>query len=147
MTGRIGFYPAELVHLQPDRWTKPFWESGHHGQLVACRCTNCGTFRMPPTPFCARCQSQDVDWVKHSGLGSVFTYTVVHRTSVEALRPFLPYAISAVDLAEAPGCRLVCNFDVPMPRQLTIGMAVRVCWDRISAEVSIPVVTAVQSDS
>lgn len=147
MTGRIGFYPAELVHLHPDRWTKPFWEFGHGGQVVACRCTHCGSFRMPPTAFCARCQSQDVEWVEHSGRGSVFTYTIVHRTSVAALRPFLPYVIALVDLDGVPGCRLVCNFDVPMPRQLDIGMAVQVLWDPISDAVSIPVITTVRSGS
>ncbi len=48
-------------------------------RLVAPRCTNCGTFRLPPPPFCFVCQHRDVEWVELPGTGTVYSFTVVRH--------------------------------------------------------------------
>jgi uncharacterized protein len=141
MTARRGFLPASAVDLRPDRWTRPFWDAGLEDRLVVCRCASCGTCRMPPTPFCPHCQSQEVEWPDQSPEAKVFTYTVVHRSSVPTLRDLVPFAIAVAELSTAPGCRIVANFTQAMPQQLFVGMPVNVCWDHISPEIALPVLT------
>jgi uncharacterized OB-fold protein len=49
-----GRFPAILTQTYADDATQPFWDAARQDRLVAPRCTNCGTFRLPPAPFCRR---------------------------------------------------------------------------------------------
>ena len=71
--------PDALFAPETDRWTEPFWRAAGEGRLVAPRCAKCGTFQMPPQPYCPECLSQEKDWVTLSGRGKLFSYTVMHR--------------------------------------------------------------------
>ena len=37
--------------LAVNHTTEPFWEAAKQRRLVAPQCADCGSFRMPPTPF------------------------------------------------------------------------------------------------
>ncbi len=130
--------PASLAELSPDTWTAPFWESAHEHRLVAPRCTKCGTFRMPPSPFCWKCRSQDVDWVELSGRGTVFTFSVARHPFIPLLADAVPYVIAVVELEDAAGVRLVANLIDIDPEEVRIGMPVSVAWDDIDANTTIP---------
>ena len=43
-----GVFPSILTQPSTDDLSRPFWEASVEGRLVAPRCTNCGTFRLPP---------------------------------------------------------------------------------------------------
>ena len=117
---------GEHVVLNPDRWTEPFWAAAEQEVLRVPRCTSCGTFRMPPGPFCPACRSQDVEWVDLPGTGEVFTWTVVRHAVVPFLRDAVPFVIAVVALDGAPGARLIANLvDVA---DVSIGQRVRVVW-------------------
>src|SRR4030088_1603368 len=92
----------ELVNLHADRWTAPFWQAAHDHRLVAPRCTTCGTFRMPPGPFCWRCRDQEVDWVELSGRGLVFTYCITCHALIPQLKDYIPYVTAIIELEGAP---------------------------------------------
>ena len=49
--GRPGEFPTILKQPSTDDAMRPFWEATVEGRLVAPRCTNCGTFRLPATPI------------------------------------------------------------------------------------------------
>ena len=70
--------PAGAVRISTDPSTEPYWQAARERRLVAPRCADCGTFRLPPTPFCWRCQSAAVDWTELSGRATVYTFTVVN---------------------------------------------------------------------
>ena len=70
--------PADSVRIEVDTFTEPFWRAAQEGRLVAPQCATCETFRMPPTPFCPSCSSQDIDWIELSGTGTIFSFTVVN---------------------------------------------------------------------
>ena len=130
--------PPELFKLSTNRWTKPFWDATTRHLLVAACCQACGTFRMPPTPFCPVCQSQAIDWPVLSGRGSVYSYTVVERAIFPGMETHLPYVPAVIALEGAPGVRLISNVVDVEVRDIVVGMAVSVVWDDDPNGVSVP---------
>ncbi|MBV8952192.1 MAG: Zn-ribbon domain-containing OB-fold protein [Actinobacteria bacterium] len=137
-----GAPPAELAVLTPDSWTQPFWVAAAEHRLVVPRCTNCGTFRMPPSPFCHVCQAQGIEWVEQAGDGRVYSYTVIHHAVVPLMRDALPYVVVVVELPDAGGVRLVSNLVDCDPSTVEIGMPVRLVWDDVADDVAVPRFTA-----
>ena len=128
--------PAEAVKISVDPSTEPFWQAARERRLVAPRCADCGTFRLPPTPFCWRCQSAAVDWTELSGRGVVYTYTVVRHATHAALAGHLPYVIAIVELAEGP--RIVTGLTGCDPADVRAGMAVQVRFEAVTDQVALP---------
>lgn len=130
--------PAELGRLHANGWTEPFWKAAAERRLVAPRCSDCGTFRMPPSPFCHECQSQRIDWIELSGRGIVYSFTVVRRALIPQLAGSIPHIIAVIELPDAGGVRLVSNVIDVDPAAVRIGMAVTVAWDDVGNGVVIP---------
>jgi len=133
----VGF-DASITQLFFDQWTAPFWEAAGQHRLVACRCADCGTFRMPPTALCWRCRSRDTDWPELPGTGSVYTYTVARHPLTPAVTEALPYVIAVVTLDGAPGARLITNLVDVDPDEVHVGMEVSVIFDDVSPTASLP---------
>ncbi|MGX9787776.1 Zn-ribbon domain-containing OB-fold protein [Mycobacterium sp. MMS18-G62] len=128
--------PGERVRIAVNKDTEPFWQAAKERRLVAPQCADCGTFRLPPTPFCPGCQSKTVNWVQLSGTATVYSYAVVHGI------PGMPDLIvvpAVVDLPDAPGARLVSNIVDVAPTDVTIGMALHVDFSPIADGWLLPV--------
>ena len=121
--------PPELFKLATNAWTQPFWDASARHELVAARCADCGSVRMPPTPFCPCCQSQVIDWNVLSGRGEVYSYTIVERAILPGMEAHLPYVPAVISLEGAGGARLVSNIVDVRLDVLKIGMPVQVVWD------------------
>ncbi len=67
------------------------------GELRFQRCRQCGAFRHVPRDICAACSSFDWDWVKSSGRGAVYTWTVVARALHPGFAGDEPYAPVVVE--------------------------------------------------
>lgn len=124
-----------------DEWTEPFWKAAANDQLVAPRCIDCGTFRMPPGRFCVACLSQQVEWVPLPGTGSVHTFTVVRTSPLDEAVEYLPYIPAAVEADGAPGIHFVSNIVDCPPDDVTLRMRVQVVWYRANDVLSIPLWT------
>jgi len=127
--------PGELVRITSDSHTEPFWEAAKEDRIVAPKCGHCGHFRLPPTPFCPQCQSQEVDWTELSGEAEVFSFSVMHGF------PGLPDLIivaAVLDLPDAPGARLVSNVVDCDPDTVAIGDRVQVFFSPIADGYKIP---------
>ena len=131
--------PPELFKLSTNAWTQPFWDATARHELVAAQCADCGTFRMPPTPFCPCCQSQRIDWQTLSGRGEVYSYTIVERAILPGMDEHLPYVPAVITLDGAGGVRLISNVvDVELA-DIRVGMAVQVVWDDVPGQgVAVP---------
>ncbi|WP_448203795.1 Zn-ribbon domain-containing OB-fold protein [Azospirillum sp. sgz302134] len=139
MDRRIARRPPEsLFQLVTDAWTKPYWDAAAEGRLAIPRCAGCGTFRMPPTPFCPRCRSQALDWVAVSGRGTLYSYSVVERAIVPDMEQAVPYVTAVVELADAGGVRLITNIVDARIGDLTVGAPVRAVFDRRADGVAVP---------
>ena len=140
----IAKVPAEaLFTLSTDQWTEPFWHAATERRLTAPQCAECGSFRMPPTPFCPGCLSQRINWPSLSGDGTVFSYTVVRKAITPEMECALPYVPALVDLDGAPGARLITTIiDVPVD-DIHVGARVRVVWNARTDGVVVPCFTLV----
>ncbi|MFE2985794.1 MULTISPECIES: Zn-ribbon domain-containing OB-fold protein [unclassified Streptomyces] len=128
--------PSEAVHIAVNKDTEPFWQAAKERRLVAPRCGQCGHFRLPPTPFCPECQSQDVDWTGLSGRATVFSFSVVHGFPG---MPELTLVPVIVDLPDAPGARLVSDVIGVDPGDVHIGMELQVDFHPVSDGWLLPV--------
>jgi uncharacterized OB-fold protein len=133
--------PGEHVHITTDPWTEPFWLAGREGRLVAAQCGDCKHFRMPPTPYCPHCQSQNTQWPTLTGTGTVYSYAVCNRSPFPGVEDFV-YIPIVVELDDAPGIRLVSNLVGIDPEQVKIGMPVKVEWNPINDDWQQPVFRA-----
>lgn len=129
---------ASLVDLNPDAWTEPFWLAARERRLVCQKCTACGTFRMPPEPFCHECLSQEHEWVTLSGKGKVYTFTIVRRALIPDLADAIPHVPAIIELPDAGGQRLVSNVIDVEPEKIYIGMPVTIVWDEVEPGSVIP---------
>jgi uncharacterized OB-fold protein len=119
--------PGELLALHTDPWTAPFFTAARDGRLVVARCAACGTWRMPPFPFCPKCRSQEITWREASGEGSLYSYTIVHHPLVPDYADCVPYAVGVMRLDDAP-VRLVGNLVEVDSEAIEIGMHLTVGW-------------------
>ena len=130
--------PPELFKLSTNAWTQPFWDATARHTLVAPQCGHCGTWRMPPTPFCPSCQSQDIAWRTLSGRGVVYSYTIVERALVSGTQGHLPYVPAVIELEGAGGVRLISNVVDVDVASICVGMPVQVVWDDHPSGVALP---------
>jgi len=125
--------PPPLPAIDAD--TQPFWDGAKRGELLIQRCTGCDRRQFYPRLRCVRCGGA-VEWIAASGEGRVYSYTIVHRAAHEAFAPLVPYVVALVDLVEGP--RMMSRLRVA-PDAVRIGLGVRVAFERLSDEVTLPV--------
>jgi uncharacterized OB-fold protein len=120
-----------------DEETRGFWEACARHELYLQRCRCCRRFRHPPRALCPACLSSDVEWVRASGRGTVYSFTVTHQNQAPGFRERLPYVLAVVELEE--GVRLMTNVVGSAPDAVRIGMPVEVAWQDVTDEVVLPV--------
>jgi uncharacterized OB-fold protein len=118
-----------------DEESRGFWEALARHELYFQRCRDCGTKRFYPRPLCPACLSSATEWVRASGRGTVYSFTVTNQNQAPGFREELPYALAIVELAEGP--RLMTNIVGWAPDAVRIGMAVEVVFDDVTPEVTL----------
>ncbi|WP_407661318.1 Zn-ribbon domain-containing OB-fold protein [Frankia nepalensis] len=78
--------------------TEPFWAGCARGELLFQRCADCRAPGFPPAEACRACLSRAVRWELSTGLGALYSWTVVRRPVSPAFR--VPYAPAIVTLDE-----------------------------------------------
>jgi uncharacterized OB-fold protein len=122
----------KLPSLDMDEQSKPFWEAAKEGHFLIKSCQACAKAHWYPRKHCPFCGSADTVWIQASGLGTIYTYSVMRRA-----KP--PYAVAYVTLKEGPTVMsnlVEVDFD-----QLAIGQSVKVLFRESEGGVSIPVFT------
>jgi uncharacterized OB-fold protein len=121
--------------LPPDdlpQFHLPFWEALRRHEFRVQKCRDCGALRFVPAEICASCGCQEAEWVRVSGRGTVYTFTVVHRGPTPAYQADAPYVIAHVTLDEGP--RVIGNVVGCDPRTVEIGMPVQIAFDDVSED-------------
>jgi uncharacterized OB-fold protein len=135
-TTLAGTIPGKHIRIAVNAITEPFWVAAKDKRLVAPQCGDCGTFRLPPTPFCPSCQSKAVNWIELSGAATVYSFAVVH--GFPGL-PDLTLVPAVLDLPDAPGARLVSNVVDVAPDEVKIGTRLQVDFTPITDGWLLPV--------
>jgi uncharacterized OB-fold protein len=121
---------------QPTAWSKPFWEGCKRHELLIQKCKDCRSLIFYPKLFCPKCLSTKFEWIKASGKGKVYTYTVVQSYPPSEFAGEVPYAVGVVILEE--GVRLMSNIVGCSPEAVKCDMPVEVVFDDVTEEITLP---------
>lgn len=123
-----------LPEIRPD--TKAFWDGTKNGEFRIQTCVRCGQRIYPPRAVCPSCLHTVFEWVTASGKGEVYSYTVVYQAADKSFNDDIPYVYAIIDLEE--GVRVVSNVVNTDPKKVSIGMRVKVVFERESEEITVP---------
>lgn len=121
----------------PNEDTRPFWEACRRHELLLQRCNACGRVQFYPRAMCSACLSRDMSWQKATGLGTVYSYTVVHRPPSPAFAADVPYVVALIDLEE--GVRMMSHVVDCRPEDVTVGQRVQVAFRDETTDITLPV--------
>ena len=127
-------YSKPLPH--PTEESRPFWEGCKRHELLIQKCRQCGLLINYPKTLCPNDASTAFDWVRASGRGEVYSYTICYRAFHPAFSPDVPYVAAIVELAE--GVRLLSNVVGVDPASVHVGMKVQVQFDDVTPEITLP---------
>jgi len=130
--------PGDHVRISTDPSTENFWKAAKEERLTAPKCTQCGSFHLPPRPYCPECQNNKFDWPTLPGTGTVYSFAICHKSPYPDV-PDFDYVPIVVDIDGAPGARLVSNLIDVDPQTVEIGMKVQVCWNDIQDGWKLPI--------
>ena len=118
-----------------DEESRGYWEALARHELYFQRCRDCGTKRFYPRALCPACLSSATEWVRASGRGTVYSFTVTYQNQAPGFREELPYVLAIVELDE--GVRMMTNVIGGAPDAVRVGMAVEVVFEDVTAEVTL----------
>ena len=121
---------------KPTPDTQPFWDGVKRHQLLLPKCKACGQLHYFPRPFCPHCFSWDLEWVRCSGKGKLYSYVINHRPA-PGFEEEAPYVIAVVELDEGP--RMLSNLiDIePTPEAVQVDMPVEILFQDVNEELSM----------
>jgi len=136
--------PARPLPI-PTAETANYWGAALEGTLKIQHCRSCERHQFYPRRFCTQCLSEEIEWVKASGFGRVYTYTVCHVAGHPAFETRVPYAIGMIELDE--GVRMLAGIVTASLDRLAIGERVQVCFERASTDIALPMFRLTGADA
>lgn len=115
---------------------RPFYEGARRHQLLVQRCRACGALRFPARALCSECLSIAAEWTPVSGRGEIYSFNVMHQVYHPGFAAEVPYAVVLVKLEEGP--KLISNLVGVAPADIRIGLPVRVVFEALDDEVTLP---------
>ncbi|MBW2424429.1 MAG: Zn-ribbon domain-containing OB-fold protein [Deltaproteobacteria bacterium] len=119
-----------------DWETRGYWEGAGRGELVLQRCGDCGVVQHRPRGLCVSCLSDAIEHFVASGLGRVYTFSIVRQNQMPAFREAVPYVIAYVQTDEGP--QILSNVVGCDPESVEIGMRVKADFVRTGDELGVP---------
>ena len=123
----------------PEPEADQYWDWCQQGELRIQRCADCGHWVYFPAPRCHRCLSERLLWTRVSGVGVVYTATVVHHALTAASKAKLPYVVAWVEIPEQDGLRVLANIIGCPPGEVRIGQSVVLEFGENEAGQKVPV--------
>ncbi len=119
-----------------DQTTKPYWDAAKRHELIAQKCKACGKMWFPPTSICENCLSPDLEWVKLSGKGKVWSFVIFHQLYYKAFADDIPYNVAVVEADE--GLKFVTNLVDVKNEDIYVGLPVEVTFDNVDEDLTLP---------
>jgi uncharacterized OB-fold protein len=119
-----------------ESFEEEHWNAIKKRELVFQRCAKCKTWLHPPRPMCYQCHSYDLEWVKSSGKGKIYSWVTFTREA----NPFykVPYEVVLVEMDDEKGVRFISNMAEGNAEDLYIGMPVELVWVDVTKEQPLP---------
>lgn len=134
-----------MTDIGGDRYVKPrptvtregapFWDAARRHELAIQHCPDCDTHQFPPRRLCAHCGGRRVGWRRVSGLGRIYSFTVIHRPPEPAFAADVPYVVAVIALAE--GGRMMTNIVDCPAHEVRVDMPVTAVFETVDAELTL----------
>lgn len=119
---------------RPSLFSLPYWTGCAEGELRFVRCQKCGQAIADAPRVCWRCHSRELSWEPSSGLGRLYSWSIVWRPQTPEFE--VPYAAAIVSLdegVELVSCIVGCESD-----DLVEGLPLEVEFHPISETITLP---------
>jgi uncharacterized OB-fold protein len=113
-----------------------FWKGCKEGRLLIQQCEDCTNQFFYPRIACPNCGSIAVPFEEHSGLGHVYSFTIVHKPNHPGFKEEAPYVVALIELDG--GGRMMTNVIECKTEDVTIGMRVEVVFTDVTEETTLP---------
>jgi uncharacterized OB-fold protein len=127
-------YKKPLPKQSP--WSKPFWDGCKKHELLIQKCKDCQKYIFYPKLFCPHCLSTHLEWVKTTGRGKIYSYTIVYSYGPTEFSEDTPYIVAIIDLQE--GVRMMSNIVGCAPETVECDMEVGIVFDDVNEEMTLP---------
>jgi uncharacterized protein len=131
---RLAPQPPGIPEPRPSARSAKYWAGARQGHLTYQRCTACGYVGLRSLVVCASCLGRSIETLRSTGLGSLYSWTVVWRPPDPAFS--VPYAPAVVELDE--GFFMISAVIGCEPDELHDGMRLEVEFHPVSAEMNLP---------
>ena len=126
--------PSYLIpRVSPE--AAEFFAGSVRGQLRIQLCSNCGLHHHYPRLACPHCGSDRLAWITATGLGTLYSFTVIRQNGIPPFKEQVPFVVGLVDLDE-PGARFIAQLPTVDPTVAVIGMRVRATFRSASDDVA-----------
>ena len=115
--------------------TRPFFEAAKRHELVVQRCKTCNHRFMYPREICPSCMSFDLEWMKASGKGRLYSFGVTRQPAHPAFSDVVPFIFALVQLEEGP--RMISNLVECAIEDAYVDMPVEVTFDDVTPEFTL----------
>ncbi len=117
----------------PDPDSAFFWQGLREHKLLLQQCGACNRHRFPPMPSCPYCASDKSAVRESKGLGTVYSWIVVHRAFDPAFAADVPYILASIDLDEGGRTvsRLVGTGEAEFGMRVTVVYADHPDWTEL----------------
>ena len=128
--------PTWLMPSPTDE-DREFWEGARRGELRIQRCNVCNKHQHYPRYLCSHCgaDTHDLSFVTASGLGTIYSFTVIRKNGVPPLSERVPFVVAAIDLDET-GARILATMPTLSPHDARVGMRVQAAFRPIDDAIA-----------
>ena len=117
----------------PTPTTQPFWDGARDGKLMMQYDPDSDAYQFWPRANSVRTGKRNLEWREVSGKGELYSFTITH-VPTPGFEDKTPYAIGLVELDE--GVRIIANLVNVAPDEVSVGMRLRVAWEKLSDDIT-----------
>lgn len=116
--------------------TEPYWDAAREERLVIQRCGDCDEHVFPPRVVCPYCLSKELTWVETAGTGEIYAHSTVYHPPTDHWTDAVPFTLAIIHLDE--DVYLFSSIENCAPEEIHICMPVKVTFDHVTDEVTLP---------
>jgi uncharacterized OB-fold protein len=126
---------SDMIPLpRPTEISQAHWDGCKNGELLVQRCADCSSYIFIPQETCTNCMGSNLNWVKSSGQGMLYSYTTVYRP--QRVEFDAPYVVAIVELEE--GWHMLSNLIGADLDSIKVGMPVEVSFVKMTEDITLP---------
>ena len=124
----------DIIRPHVDDDSRAWWAALRSHELLIQQCSNCGKLRHPPGVSCPSCHSFDAGYLRASGAGHIYSFSVCYEPRLPGFQ--YPHMVALIELVE--GTRLLAGVYKGDYESVKIGAPVQIEFVDIDDQLTIP---------